>query len=61
MRNRDSLHSDNDIICSVQSQARYNLRTAVDQRGKQSRNMDAKTVDVLKDSLLIMMQSLSVP
>ena len=30
MRNRDSLHSGNEIICSIQSQARYNLRTAVD-------------------------------
>ena len=44
MRNRDSLHSGNDIIFSVQSQARCNLRTAVDQRGEQSLNKDAKTV-----------------
>ena len=35
MINRDSLHSGNEIIFSVQSQARYNLRTAVDQRGEQ--------------------------
>ena len=44
MRDRDSLHSGNEIIFSVQSQARYNLRTAVDQRGEQSLNKDAKTV-----------------
>ena len=35
MRNRDSRQSGNDIIFTVQSQARYNLRTAVDQRGEQ--------------------------
>ena len=34
MRNRDSLHSGNDIIFSVQSSERYNLPTAVDQRGE---------------------------
>ena len=45
MRNRDSLHSGNEIIFSVQSQARYNLRTAVDQREEQSLNKDRKTVD----------------
>ena len=44
MRNRDSLHSGNDIIFSVQSQARCNLRTTVYQRGEQSLNKDAKTV-----------------
>ena len=44
MRNRDSLHSGNEIIFSVQSQARYNLRTAVDQQGEQSLNKDTKTV-----------------
>ena len=43
LRNRDSLHSGNDII-SVQSQARCNLRTAVDQRGEQSLNKNVKTV-----------------
>ena len=30
MRNRDSLQSGNEIIYSIQSQARYNLRIAVD-------------------------------
>ena len=45
MRNRDSLHSGNEIIFSVHSQARYNLRTAVDQREEQSLNKDRKTVD----------------
>ena len=44
MRNRDSLHSGNDIIFSVQSPERYNLPTAVDQRGKYSLNKDDKTV-----------------
>ena len=34
MRNRDSLHSGNDIIFSVQSPERYNLPTAVDQQGE---------------------------
>ena len=34
IRNRDSLHSGNDIIFSVQSPERYNLPTAVDQRGE---------------------------
>ena len=34
MRNRDSLHSDNNIIFSVQSPERSNLPTAVDQRGE---------------------------
>ena len=36
IRNRDSLHSGDEIIFSVQSQARYNLQTAVDQQGEQS-------------------------
>ena len=44
MRNRDSLDSGNEIIFSVQSQARYNLRIAVDQRGEQLLNNYAKTV-----------------
>ena len=48
MRNRDSLHGGNKIIFSVQSQARYNLRTAVDQRREQSLNKDAKTVGVVR-------------
>ena len=45
IRNRDSLHSGNEIIFSVQSQARYNLRTAANQREEESLNKDRKTVD----------------
>ena len=44
MRNRESIYNDNEIIFSVQPQARYNLRAAVDQRGEQSLNKDGKTV-----------------
>ena len=44
MRNRDSLHSGNEIIFCVQLQARYDLQTAADQQGEQSLNKDAITV-----------------
>ena len=44
MRNRDSLHSDNEIKFCVQLQARYDLQTAADQQGEQSLNKDAITV-----------------
>ena len=61
IRKRDSLHSGDEIIFSVQSQARYNLQTAVEQRGEQSLNKGAKLWAVLEDSLLKMMQSLTGP
>ena len=61
IRNRDLLHSGDEIIFSAQSQARYNLQTAVEQRGEQSLNKGAKLWAVLEDSLLKMMQSLTGP
>ena len=38
IRNRDLLHSGDEIIFSVQLQVKYNLQTTVDQRGEQSLN-----------------------
>ena len=46
--NRDLLHSRDEIIFSVQSHARYNLQTAVEQRGEQSLNKGAKTVGSIR-------------
>ena len=48
MRNRDSLYSDNEIYFSVQPEARYTLRTTVDQCGKQSLSNDVKRVGGIK-------------
>ena len=48
IRKRDSLHSVDEIIFSVQSHARYNLQTAVEQRGEQSLNKGAKTVGSIR-------------
>ena len=48
IRKRDSLHSGDEIIFSVQSQARYNPQTAVEQRGEQSLNKDAKIVGSIR-------------
>ena len=48
IRNRDSLHSGDEIIFSVHSQARHNLQTAADQGGEQSLNKDAKTMGSIR-------------
>ena len=37
------------VNLSVQAQGQYNLRTAVDQRGEQVLNKDAKTVGGIKE------------
>ena len=46
--NRNLLHSGDEIIFSVQSHARYNRQTAVEQRGEQSLNKGAKTVGSIR-------------
>ena len=48
IRNRDPLHSGDEVTFSVQLQARHKIQTAVDQRGEQSLNKDAKTVGSIR-------------